>query len=174
MIHDIIEHIDSKISLINKHYGLVEHYRTHIGTEQETIYPAKKVDSFNYQGINLDYHKSESYHRIIGIVKYETDNSCNAFITETIPMRAVFKFDINDPCLPHYLANIIKLNNPQELKPISINSRAVSYNVDTYDIWQKEFIGIPYKLPSNYALISIDYNITLFYNNQCLQDPCEC
>jgi len=163
---------------------------THVVNRGEQSYPAVYKGGGDSEGIDFDFTKANLYHRITGEVDIEQDDDdtsgCGIVTSENYPMVCIAYFPNNllgtdDSYSVIKIAANIKNKLPANLTSIanSLNLHSVdvslsSLNLDSLDVWNSEFSGVDFKVPSTHRIISITYSITLTGSQNCFTDyECE-
>lgn len=185
MIRSTIEYLNTQIETLNifsKLNGL-----TKLWHKGEQVFPALYSGSGDSEAINFDYSLSSLYHRITGEIKIEQSEEagagCDILITETYPLKLVCYF----PNLvlgedDSYSALRVSSNIKNLIPSINLSTIANTFkldgvelvvnsiNLDSFDVWETEFKGIDFTLPSDKNLISIDYSIILTGSQNCFEN----
>lgn len=163
---------------------------THVVNKGDVSYPAVYKGGGDSQGIDFDFTKANLYHRITGEIDIEQDDDetsgCGIKTSEDYPMVCVAYFPNNllgtdDSYSVIKIAANIKNKLPANLSSIAdtlhlhgVDVSLSSLNLDSLDVWNSEFSGVNFSVPSTHRLISITYTITLTGAQSCFEDyECE-
>lgn len=133
--------------------------------------------------IDLDFNSAILYHRVNGNIsrtQEDSDTGCGTNIIETSPMRLVCYFPKSvyqtdnaniEGKVAHNISNLIGQSNIKSLAT-TLQVDYVNVNVDSIilnkrDVFNSEFSGVEYTVPSNYCLIAIDYDIEIGGDESC-------
>lgn len=189
MIRSTINYINSQIEtlgIFSKLNGL-----TKIWKKGDMEFPAVYSGGGDLEAINFDYTLANVYHRISGSVGIEQSEDsatgCDILITETYPMRLVCYFpnkilgkddEYSALRVSTNLKNILpalnltSISNDFQLDSIDIELTGI--DLDSFSVFDDEFSGIEYKIPAEYNLIALEYDIILTGSQNCfLNYDCE-
>lgn len=189
MIRSTIEYLNTQIeglAIFSKLNGLTKLWR-----KGDMVFPSIYSGGGDSEAINFDYSTASVYHRIASEISVEqseeTGAGCDILITETYPMRLVAYFPnlilgeddaYSALRVSSNLKNLIPSINLTSIASLfrldGIELAVESINLDSFDVWENEFKGIEFTLPSDKNLISIDYSIILTGSQNCfLNYECE-
>lgn len=146
-------------------------------------YPSIYQQSGEYIPVNFDNYENCVYHRINGTMSETEDEDLGSiggeeYIIQSWPMRLIAYFDKRiysdesgiEEKVSQNLRNVLKqnintLNETLGVDYIDIDISNIEIRPET--VWSNEIEG-EFKLPSNKALISIEYSISIGASNECL------
>jgi|DEB0MinimDraft_6_1074348.scaffolds.fasta_scaffold09595_2 hypothetical protein len=184
MIHQTVNYLNGLLEVL----GIATTY--HAVTELETVedregnertVPLVYVSRGNFD--EVDFESKVLYHRITGAISREEEESdvgCGLNITQTAPMRLVCFFDkaiykTDDANITskigNNIANTISSNNIKSLATALqtdyVEVSVLSIETNRRTIFDGEFDGIDYTLPSDLGVVSIDYEIRVSGDESC-------
>lgn len=192
MIGTIIDYNNAKLLLlgyINNAYGLTE--RVVRKTEEgERVFPAEYCGNGEFKSVaDFDLKYGLSYWRIrssptVSPSDRESLVGAQRMVTFNYPVTLVVsipnqKTSVDDKYTFERIAVAIAKNlneNNSSLKS-QIQARRVEINMSSFnnkhdEVWREEFSGIDFKYDYRYTLMSIDFDIVVEINQNCLEDEC--
>lgn len=181
MLQTIVPYLNNLLSALDyteRRYGLCVQL---IG--KEGSFPAAYESSGNYE--HIDYERNVCYHRLIGEVEIERGDEEESPTTEeymeySYPMRcvtflnrgAVLDYGYEEDIVGERISSVLYTEKNKSLNALlgadSVHTDVVRMELRSTENWEKEFVGIDYKLPSSMIMLSHDYTITVRGLKSCL------
>lgn len=184
MLKQVVEHINELITssgMIEKAYGLCD-----IIEKDGKKFPAEYCLNKYVQVSDFDKYKGLCYHRIDGDVSIsqgeDESYGCDVLSSKTYPIiliigvkKDLFLNDKNDAYVElSIIENLESLISSQNNSTLSgdLSADVVSISLtgastDKYSIFKREYTGIDFKIPVEYAYISISYDVLITKKLSC-------
>ena len=186
MIHQTVDYLNGLLKAVgvtNNYYGVAELEVVEDRSGNEREVPLVYTSRGNYD--EVDFESKSLYHRVTGDVSRDTDEDilttgCGLGIIEVAPMRLVCFFDrdlykTDDANIVHKvgmnIANTISSSNIKSLATALqvdyVEVVVTGININKKSIFDEEFIGVEYNLPSDLGLVAVDYEIRVAGDESC-------
>lgn len=192
MIGTIIDYNNTKLQLLgylNKTYGLTQRViRQKEGAE--TVFPAEYCGNGEFNNVtDFDFKHGLSYWKLrsnpsISASDRESLIGAQRMVTFTYPTTLIVsipnsKTSSDDQYTFDRIAQAIAKNlneNNSSLKS-QVQARRLEINMTGFnnkhdEVWREEFSGIDFKYDYSYILMSIDFDVIVEINQNCLEDEC--
>ena len=177
---EVVDYINTVITLDVTKLGLCE--RVYRFTEPQAIYPAKYLGGGQYEPVNFDNYSGVLYHRLNGAqtsVESESRTGCGMDLTITQNMRLVVYcpkniFNLDDEGsvlrIGSNLRKEVSFSNElsDTFKADYVNCVVTSVDFDSVSVWNNEFQNVDFSMDYHNCLISLDYQIEIKGDKECL------
>ena len=186
MIHDTVAYINGLLDglgIFPTRYGITALEQMQSGDNEITT-PAFYIGGGDSEAINFDFTTAQLYHRITGEItreEVESDTGCGLNIVQRAPMRVVCYFPRNvyltdnaniDSKVGQNVASVVSQSNIKtlaaSLQVDYVSVQVSGINLDRYDVFNAEFSGVGFTVPSDYGFIAIDYTIEIAGDESCM------
>jgi len=186
MIHETVAYLNGLLKAVgvtNNYHGIaeLEVVEDRSGNEREVPLVYRSRGNFD----EVDFESKSLYHRIVGEITREEDEDvlttgCGLGIIQSAPMKLVCFFDrdlykTDDANIVHKvgqnISNTISSSNIKSLANVLgvdfVEVEVTGINTNKKSIFDEEFGGVEYNMPSDLGLVSIDYVIRVAGDESC-------